>query len=185
LWVAQTPCLPDYPDNDINRVTKKPGVKNPQRCGFFTIEAERFNLNSMRFFRPRRTGIGQPFGVVITRCGRRDCPGFSDPAGVFGMSDARGCSAMTVIVIALTAVTVAAYPMIACGFAGMIAGQTLAMTTAGGAAAMIGTTATTAVPPTIPAAVATTVSTAVTAATTATTATTATATPAATFFSSR
>lgn len=68
---------------------------------------------------------------------------------------------MTVVIIALTAVMVAAYTMIARRFAGMIAGQPLPVAIAGRVSGMIRPAATAAVSTTITATVATTISTAV------------------------
>ena len=68
---------------------------------------------------------------------------------------------MTVVIIALTAVMVAAYPMIARRSAGVIAGQPLPVAIAGRVSGMIRPAATAAVSTTITATVATTISTAV------------------------
>jgi hypothetical protein len=65
---------------------------------------------------------------------------------------------MTVVIIALTAVMVAAYTMIARRFAGMIAGQPLPVAIAGRVSGMIRPAATAAISTTITATVATTAS---------------------------
>ncbi len=89
---------------------------------------------------------------------------------------------MTVVIIALTAVMVAAYTMIARRFAGVIAGQPLPVAIAGRVSGMIRPAATAAISTTITATVATTISTAVPTTSAAATATATTASATTTLF---
>ena len=117
-------------------------------------------MGSMRFV---RSYFAQSLGVVIAWRGIRDRPGLVDSAGVFGVSYARGCDAVTVVIVALAAEVVSAGPMVTGRLAGMIAGQPLAMAAAGGIARVVRTcttaTHTCTIAPTVSTAITATVST--------------------------
>lgn len=82
--------------------------------------------DSIGLFRSRRAGAAQAFCVVVPWSRGRNSRGFGQAASSFGMGDARGGRAMTTIVIAITAIVVAAYPVVTNRLAGMIAAQPIA-----------------------------------------------------------
>jgi hypothetical protein len=171
------------------QITNVAGLRGDERRIFWSAKKNR--TNAVFLWNPvssgvdsmvQRAGLGQPFGVVITRGRGRNSRGFAQAARIFGMGDSRSRRAMAAIAVALTAVVVPAFAMVADSLAGVVAGQTFTVAVAGRAAGVTCTTVAAADPAAMAATVSGTITAAVTATvSTATAITTATATATAVF----